>query len=101
MVHMGNSFVKDGKFICDATIYQDTKKNVFEVMEFKNLKNGLDKVDYANSWKRFTIDLDTNEFTMKDLMVPEWGALDLPTWNPKFDMVKENCYTYMMELYAK
>ena len=34
MVHMGNSFVKDGKFICDATIYQDTEGNVFEVMEF-------------------------------------------------------------------
>lgn len=24
MVHMGNAFVKDGKFICDATIYQNT-----------------------------------------------------------------------------
>lgn len=59
MVHMGNSFVKDGKFICDATIYQDTEGNVFEVMEFEKLKQGLEKINYDNAWKRFEIDLSS------------------------------------------
>ena len=38
---------------------------------------------------------------MRDLLVPDFGSYDLPTWNPKFSGVKENCFTYMMELYNK
>ena len=38
---------------------------------------------------------------MRDLNLLQWGNYDLPTWNPKYDGVKENCFTYMMELFNK
>ena len=40
--------------------------------------------------------------TQKDLLtLPEGGNLELPSFNEKFDGVKENCYTYMIEYFAK
>ena len=100
MIHTGNSFVKDGKFICDATIYQDSTHDVYEVFEFKNLKQGVQKINYGSSQKRFEIDLASGELSHKDLSVLEWGNYELPTFNPTYDGLKENCYTYIMEMFA-
>ena len=44
MIHTGNAFVKDGKFIVDATIYTDNQVNVYEVFNFANLKQGFKKM---------------------------------------------------------
>ena len=70
-------------------------------MKFENLKKGFQNIDYKNSWKRFEIDLDSGELSMRDLTVLHWGNYDLPTYNPRFDGTKENCFTYLMELFNK
>jgi hypothetical protein len=32
--------------------------------------------------------------------VLEYGNYELPTFNPTYDGVKENCYTYIMEMFS-
>lgn len=81
MIHTGNSFVKDGKFIVDATIYTDNKVNAYQLFEFKNLKKGLKKMQYGNHWKRFEIDLVSNKISLTDLSTLKWGNYEVPTYN--------------------
>jgi len=101
MMHVGNAFVKDGKFITDAMVYQDTKKDVFELFEFEHLSKGLKGQDYKSAWRRFEIDLTSGDLVQEDLDILKWGNYDLPTYNPKYDGVGENCFTYLMEFMSK
>jgi len=63
MIHTGNAFVKNGKFVVDATIYMDKTANAYELFEFKNLKKGLKKMQYGNQWRRFEIDLTSDKLS--------------------------------------
>lgn len=37
----------------------------------------------------------------KDLAVLDWGNYDLPNYNPLYDGVQENCFTYLQEIMNK
>ena len=37
----------------------------------------------------------------KLLNLPEGGNYELPTFNEKYDGVKENCFTYLLEFFGK
>ena len=39
--------------------------------------------------------------SQKDLTTLKWGYYEVPTFNPIYDGVKENCFTYLMEFMAK
>ena len=55
-----------------------------------------------SGWRRrFEIDLAKNELSQKDLSILEWGNYEVPTYNMAYDGVKENCFTYLMELMSK
>ena len=41
------------------------------------------------------MNLKTGEITLKDLIAPEFGVVELPTFNDLYDGVKENCFTYV------
>lgn len=58
-------------------------------------------MQYGNIWRRFEIDLSKNELTQKDLSILEWGNYEVPTYNMAYDGVKENCFTYLMEIMSK
>ena len=47
------------------------------------------------------MDLDSNTLVQFDLLTPTFGAYELPTYNPSYDGVKENCFSYLMELFGK
>lgn len=97
MIHTGNSFTKDGNLIVDATIYTDKSINVYSVFDFASLKHGLHQKNYGNLWRRFTINLSSDTLSQMDLSELQYGNYEVPTFNPKYDGVSENCYTYLME----
>lgn len=93
MLHAGNAFDKDGKFISDNIIYTYAKGSPFENFVNENLNKGFKEINLGNSFRRFEIDLETSELTYRDLSSLDWGNYDLPNYNSMHDGVKENCYT--------
>ena len=47
MLHTGNSFVnKDGILVVDATVYQNSSRNVYEVFDMQNLRKQSDLLNH-------------------------------------------------------
>ena len=88
MIHTGNSFMReDGILVVDATIYEDKKRNVYEVFDFDKLKTKADMLNHqwGGVWKRFELDFKTKKVDSFDLARLENGNLEVPTFNKKFD----------------
>lgn len=84
MIHTGNSYLrKDNILVVDATVYQNSSKNVYEVFDLKNLRKQSDLLDHqwGSLWKRFELNLETGAIISKDLIKPDFGAIELPTYN--------------------
>jgi hypothetical protein len=89
--------------VLDAAIYEKKDVNIYEIFEFANLKNGSHLLNqtYGGVFKRFEIDLETKKVLSYDLAKMESGNYDLPTYNDKYDGVKENCITYLVGMFEK
>ena len=71
MIHTGNSYInKDNLLVIDATVYQNSSRNVYEVFDLENLRKQSDLLGHSwgNVWKRFEMNLETGEITTKDLI---------------------------------
>ena len=107
MIHSGNSFQKEDNpdiLVADVTAYGDASKNVYEVFDFDGVENKeqLKGKKYKGQWTRFEMNLKTGQLTEKKLIdLPEGGNYELPTFNEKYDGVKENCFTYLLEFFGK
>lgn len=88
----------------DATIYEDSEKVVYEVFDLDKLEGeqSLYNKQYGGRFKRFEMDLESGKIESRDLhSLPEGGNLELPSFNKKYDGVKENCFTYLIEYFGK
>lgn len=107
MIHVGNSFQKEENpdiLVVDATIYEDGDTNVYSVFDFSGLQteDQLLGKKYKGLWQRFEFNLKTGELNQKELYsLPNGGNLELPTFNDKYDGLKENCFTYLIEIFGK
>ena len=107
MIHSGNSFQKADNpdiLVVDATVYEDADKNVYEVFDFEGLKTKeqLKGKKFKGYCSRFELNLKTGELNQKKLLhLTEGGNYELPTFNDKYDGVKENCYTYLIEFFGQ
>ena len=76
---------------------------VYEIFDFDKLEtvDDLFNKQYGGHWKRFEIDLENDSVISKDLYdLPDGGNVELPSFNKKYDGVKENCFTYLIEFFS-
>lgn len=57
---------------------------------------------YQGFWTRFEFNLKTGKLEQKQMLhLAQGGNYEMPTFNEKYDGVKENCYTYLLEFFGK
>ena len=66
----------------------------------ENLQNadGLTNHRQGSVFKRYILNLKDQSVKMEDLVHTEFGSLDLPQYNPKWEGVAKNRYTYLFQL---
>lgn len=48
-------------------------------------------------YKRYILNLKDQSIKMEDIVHSKIGAIDLPTYHPKFEGVAKNRYTYLFQ----
>jgi carotenoid cleavage dioxygenase-like enzyme len=100
-LHQGNTFMKDDNtIIADVAGYWDAEKDplyIWQKDNFKAEETALDMGSYSKL-TRMTLHLDTLKVEYDHLLEEGKRTYDLPRYNPTYDGVKENCFTYVMEL---
>ena len=103
-IHSGNQFENSSKITVDATVFEDSEKIVYEIFDFEKLEGEeqLYNKQYGGRWKRFEMDVESGKIEARDLhRLPDGGNVELPSFNKKYDGVKENCFTYLIEYFGK
>jgi len=96
-LHFGNAYQPDDDtMVIEAPAYDLPMANPFEIFLNKYLEGpaGITGWKHGSTFKRFILNLKTKEVKMENLIHSEYGSIDLLNYNPNYDMVAKNRYTY-------
>lgn len=102
ILHYGNSYQpNEDTIVVEGPAYEKPDGNPFRIWENENKLEASSMTGYqfGSVWKKFIIDLKTQTVTMEDLLHSEYGSLDLAAYNPRYEGVAENRYSYLFQLF--
>ena len=101
ILHFGNSYQpNEDTIVVEGCAYENPESNPFGIFSRENIQNasGITSHKQGSRFKKYILNLKDKTVEMKDLIKTELGSLDLPTFNPKYDGIAKNRYTYLFQL---
>lgn len=98
ILHFGNAYQPDeDTIVIDGPAYEKPDANPFTIFLHSYIKTaqGITGHNHGSVYKRYILHLKNQSVEMEDLVPTEFGSIDLPGYNPKFEGVARNRYTYL------
>lgn len=98
ILHFGNAYQPDDDtIVVEGPAYEKPDSNPFKIFLHENIQNaaGLTGHNHGSLFKRYILNLKDLTVKMEDLVPSEFGSIDLPSYNPKWEGVGKNRYTYL------
>ena len=101
VLHFGNAYkIDEDTIVVEGPAYEKSNDNPFEIFDRGHLTCADDVLqkERGSVYKKFIINLKEKTVKSEDLIYSKYGSFDLPAYNTKWNGVKKQRFTYLMQL---
>lgn len=101
ILHFSNSYQLDeDTIVVEGPAYEKPDDNPFKIFTSENMNcaDNLIQKERGSVYKKFILNLKDKTVSHEPLIATQWGAFDFPSYNPKWNGVAKQRYTYLFQL---
>lgn len=101
ILHFSNTYqIDEDTLVVEGPAYEKPTANPFTIFLQDYLKSskGVTNHQHGSVFKRYILNLKTETLEMEDILTSKYGSIDLANYNPKWEGVAKNRYTYLFQL---